>query len=144
MSSPDGDNFTSSFSMWILLFFRLTTLQCGRPEFDPWVGKIPWRRERLPTPVFWPGEFQGLYSPWGHKESDTTEWLSLPLWLELPILCSIKVVKVNILILFLILEEMFSVFHPWVWCQLWACQIWPLLCWGMYPLFTLFEFFIFF
>ena len=30
-----------------------------RPEFDPWVGKIPWRRERLPTPVFWPGEFLG-------------------------------------------------------------------------------------
>ena len=29
--------------------------------------------ERLPTPVFWPGEFQRLYSPWGHKESDTTE-----------------------------------------------------------------------
>ena len=24
-------------------------------------GKIPWRRERLPTPVFWPGEFHGLY-----------------------------------------------------------------------------------
>ena len=33
--------------------------------------------ERLPTPVFWPGEFHGLYSPWGHKESDTTEQLSL-------------------------------------------------------------------
>ena len=30
------------------------------------------------TPVFWPGEFHGLYSPWGHKESDTTEQLSLP------------------------------------------------------------------
>ena len=44
-----------------------------------WTGKIPWRRERLPTPVFWPGEFHGLYSPWGHKELDTTEWLSLPL-----------------------------------------------------------------
>ena len=28
-----------------------------RPGFDPWVRKIPWRRERLPTPVFWPGEF---------------------------------------------------------------------------------------
>ena len=38
---------------------------------------MPWRRERLPTPVFWPGEFHGLYSPWGHKEWDTTEWLSL-------------------------------------------------------------------
>ena len=38
--------------------------------FNPWVGKIPWRRERLPPPVFWPGEFHGLYSPWGRKESD--------------------------------------------------------------------------
>ena len=51
-------------------------LQYGRPGFNPWVGKIPWRRERLPTPVFWPGEFHGLYSPWGHKESDMTERLS--------------------------------------------------------------------
>ena len=50
--------------------------QCGRPEFDPWVRKIPQRRERLPTPGFWPGEFHGKYSPWGHKESDTTERLT--------------------------------------------------------------------
>ena len=49
----------------------------GKPRFDPWVGKIPWRRERLLTPVSWPREFHGLYSPWGHKESDTTEQLSL-------------------------------------------------------------------
>ena len=28
-----------------------------RPGFDPWVGKIPWKRERPPTPVFWPGKF---------------------------------------------------------------------------------------
>ena len=41
------------------------------------MGKIPWRRERLPTPVFWPREFHGLYSPWGHKESDMIEQLSL-------------------------------------------------------------------
>ena len=53
-------------------------LQCRRPRFNPWVGRIPWRRERLPTPVFWPGEFHGLYySPGGGKESDTTERLSL-------------------------------------------------------------------
>ena len=51
--------------------------KCGRPGFDPWVGKIPWRRERLPTPVFWPGEFLGLKSPWGLKESNMTEQLSL-------------------------------------------------------------------
>ena len=45
----------------------------GRPEFSPWVGEIPYRRERLPTAVFGPGEFRGLYSPWGREESDTTE-----------------------------------------------------------------------
>ena len=55
-----------------------------RPGVDPWVGDpfFLWRRERLPTPVFWPGEFHGLYSPWGRKESDTTEQLSLQLSLH--------------------------------------------------------------
>ena len=48
---------------------------------DTWVEKIPWRREGLLTPVFWTGEFHGLCSPWGHKELDTTEWLSLSLLL---------------------------------------------------------------
>ena len=38
-------------------------LQFGRLGFNPWAGKIPWRKERLLTPVFWPGEFHGLYSP---------------------------------------------------------------------------------
>ena len=38
---------------------------------------IPWRKEQLPTPVFWPGEFYGLYSPLGGKESDTNEKFSL-------------------------------------------------------------------
>ena len=46
-------------------------------RFYLWVGKIPWRREKLATPAFWPGEFNGLYSPWGGKESDRTELLSL-------------------------------------------------------------------
>ena len=43
---------------------------------------IPWRRKWLPTPVFLPGEFHGQrslegYSPWGHKEMDTTKQLTL-------------------------------------------------------------------
>ena len=42
-----------------------------------WVEKILWRRERLPTAVIWPGEFHGLYSPWGCKELDMSERLSL-------------------------------------------------------------------
>ena len=46
--------------------------------FDLWVGKIPWRRAWLSNPVFLPGEPHGQrnlvgYSPWGHKELDTTE-----------------------------------------------------------------------
>ena len=49
---------------------------CKAGVFDPWVGKISWRRERLPTPVFWPGEFHGLYGLQGRKELDTTERLS--------------------------------------------------------------------
>ena len=54
--------------------------KCGRPGFDPWVRKIPWRRKWPPTPVFLPGESHGRrslvgYSPRGHKGSDTTEQL---------------------------------------------------------------------
>ena len=49
-------------SLWLI------HLQCRRPGFDPWIGKSPWRRERLPNPVFWPGDFHGLDSPWDHKE----------------------------------------------------------------------------
>ena len=48
-------------------------LQCRRRGLDSWVGTIPWRRERLPTPVFGPGEFHRLYSPQGHRESDMAE-----------------------------------------------------------------------
>ena len=44
--------------------------------WETWVKSLGWRRERLPIP-FWPRGFHGLYSPWGHKESDTTEQLSL-------------------------------------------------------------------
>ena len=54
-------------------------LQCGSPGFDPWAGKMPWRRERLPTPVFWPGESHGLYIVHGVAESDKTACLSLSL-----------------------------------------------------------------
>ena len=58
-----------------------STCQCRRPErcrFDPWVGKIPWKRALQPTPVFLPGESHGQrslmgYNSWGHKESDMTE-----------------------------------------------------------------------
>ena len=46
-----------------------STCQCRRRGFDPWVGKIPWRRKWQPTPVFLPGESPGQRSLvcWTHK-----------------------------------------------------------------------------
>ena len=46
--------------------------RCKRHGFEPWVGKIPWRRAWQPTPVFLPGESHGQrslagYSPWGRR-----------------------------------------------------------------------------
>ena len=56
-------------------------LQCGRPRFDPWVRKIPWRRKGQLTIVFLPRKSHGRrslvgYTPWGCKELDMTEWLT--------------------------------------------------------------------
>ena len=55
--------------------------RCQRCRFDPWVRKTLWRGKGQPTPVFVPGKSHGQrslvsYSPWGRKESDTTERLS--------------------------------------------------------------------
>ena len=68
---------------WLPLWLRWwrICLQCGRPKFEPWVRKILWKRAWLTTPVFLPGEFHGQrslagYSPWDHKEVDTTEQLT--------------------------------------------------------------------
>ena len=55
-------------------------LQCGRPRFDPWVGKIPWRRKWQPTPVFLPGKSHGwrslvAYSPQGRTETRLSDFI---------------------------------------------------------------------
>ena len=70
----------------LLAQWQRIRLQCRRRGFHPWVGKIPWRREWLPTPVFLPGESHRQkslvgYSPWGRKESYVTEWLNSS-WVE--------------------------------------------------------------
>ena len=65
--------FLAMLGLW--LSWERICLQCGRPGFNPWVGKIPWRRERLPTPVSWPGEFHGLSQRVRH---DWATFTSLP------------------------------------------------------------------
>ena len=44
-----------TFIKWLFSFSSLSPIR-RKPGFDHWVGKIPWRRERLPTPIFWPGD----------------------------------------------------------------------------------------
>ena len=71
-----------------ILYLRIQLLVAQLVKNQPamwetWDRSLGWEdpleRERLPTPVFWPGEFHGLCSAWGHKESDSTERLSLSL-----------------------------------------------------------------
>ena len=74
MGSPDGSDKKKT----------KTACQCRRLGFNPLVRKIPWKRKQQPTPVFLPGKFHEQrslagYSSWGCKESDTAEWLSMPL-----------------------------------------------------------------
>ena len=65
---------------WWLSRYRIC-LQCGRPGFNPWVGKIPRRRAQQPTPVLLPEESHRQrslvgYSPWGCNESESCSVLS--------------------------------------------------------------------
>ena len=85
-----------AFKIFIYLFFsenqflsiplgserKKSTCNAGDLGSIPGLGRFPWRREQLPSLVFLPREIHGQrslagYSPWGHKESDTTERLSL-------------------------------------------------------------------
>ena len=86
---PRDDQRYSCF--WIYLPWCLSgkesTCQCRRCRFNPWIGKIPWRRAGQPTPVFLSGESHGQrslvgYSPWGPKELDTTEGLTFYLQVQ--------------------------------------------------------------
>ena len=82
-SPGDGIGYPLQYS-WASLVAQTVNnhLLCRRPRFNPWVQKIPWWRAWQPTPVFLPGksprtEEPGGYSPWGRKESNTTERLSI-------------------------------------------------------------------
>ena len=80
--------YTHAFYIQVLMYLHIWAspvaqqksicLQCRRHKYDPWVGKIPWKRKWHATPGFLPGKSHGQrrlagYSPWCHKESDTTE-----------------------------------------------------------------------
>ena len=95
--------------------------KAGVPAFDPWVGKIPWRKEWRPTPMFLPGEFHGQrnlvgYSPWGRRRVPhnwMTNSLLLYLLIYFNLLSSLLSPKHVIFITFLLLSTLFFVkkFH---------------------------------
>jgi len=80
-SAGEGTGYPLQYSWASLVAQLVKNLPAMR---ETWVRALgwedPWRRKRLPTPVFWPREFYELYSPWSCKELDTTEQLSLSLW----------------------------------------------------------------
>ena len=86
-----------SHSLW---FTALCRIMVGFPggsdsKESGRIRKIPFRREWLPSPIFFHGEFHGQrslvgYSPWGRKESDMTEWLTLSLSQEIITITSYK------------------------------------------------------
>ena len=76
MGFPDGSDGKES------------TCKAGDLGSIPGLGRFPWRREQLPTPVFWPGESDGQrslasYSPWGRQESDTNEGLTVSVYIHI-------------------------------------------------------------
>ena len=80
-------------------------LPSRRCELDPWVRKIPWRRKRQPTPVFLPEKSHRQrslvgYSPWGRRESDTTEQLTAVTffhqWMLKPVGERVEIIGTNI------------------------------------------------
>ena len=101
---------------------------------ETWLWSLSWKdpleKGKLPTPVFWLGKFKGLYSPWGQKESDTTEHFCL--FLRFFFFFDVGHFKslfefVAILLLFYVLA-----FWPWGMCDLSSPtkdQTWPPLDW---------------
>ena len=94
LEGPPWSSASTSRAWASLMVKNLHAMQ--KTQFDSWVGKIPWRRERLyhsggTTPVLWSGEFHGLYSPWGHRVEcgfDFTSFLHfrISVWVHPPLL----------------------------------------------------------
>ena len=63
-SAGEGIGYPFQYSWASLVAQLVTNCKCGRPGFNPWVGKTPWRREWLPTPVFLSGKSHGQGAWW--------------------------------------------------------------------------------
>ena len=115
---PSGSKSSATFSLHAPLgFLTHVNYTCLRETWVRSLGwKMPWRRERLPAPVFWPGKFYGVYSPWGHKESDMTERLSLSLsQILIPLSTYCLSLHRDLLVCYCFLYEYLMLFMRWEW-----------------------------
>ena len=115
--------------LWIMLLWWVKNLpamqEAQEMQFNPWVGKIPWRRKWQPTPVFLPEKSHGQrrlagYSPWDCRGSDTPERLSTHehshtsvwghMFLVLPSICLIVELLANRVTLFNFLKDCKTIF----------------------------------
>ena len=107
-----------------------STCQCRRCRFDPWVGKIPWRRKWQSTSVFLPEEPHGqrclvAYSPWGHKETDMTKHI-WPHSLE-PM---VRIWRLKSILSLLIVFNSLMWKHRNTWLSLPSTEFWDILLCG--------------
>ena len=72
-SAGEGTGYVLQYSWAFLVAQLVKYLPAMQETWVQSVGRFPWRKQQLPTPVFWPGDFCGLYGPWGYNESDMTE-----------------------------------------------------------------------
>ena len=113
--------------------------RCKRCGFDAWVGKIPWKKKWQPTPVFLPGQSHGQrslvgYSPWGHKEPDTTEQLT-----QLICICSSFCFQ-WVVFLYKMLSVFSYVYLPSIYLLWWGVHIFcPLFLGCMFPCYWVLE-----
>ena len=101
--------------------------RCG---FDPCVGTIPWRRKWQPSPVFLLG-FYGQksladYSPWGHKEWDMSEWLSMHIH-------KYSIIDVNMYLCILYMCVYLSIY---LCISIYISHLKPVFCWYQLGLFS--------
>ena len=64
-----------------------------RREFDPWVGKIAWRKGWQPTPIFLPGKFHGQRTWWATVHEVTKSWTRLSHWAHVHVYISVLVAQ---------------------------------------------------
>ena len=131
---------------------KASARNAGDPGLIHWVGKIPWRRKS--TPALLPGKSNGRrsligYSPWGRKESETTEWLrfhflSLLYYINLyswhlfksdGYLLSLASACANLIIKYLniISEYLLDFFNNWTWTSMIPSPLRPVsIPWNSY------------